>query len=78
VEKYCIAGQAIDDNMAHAHCMLDTYGYKHKLSLCPSFYFSTAALVTRMRLNVTLYVHFLSCCSIMNDKYFVVLRKAAD
>jgi hypothetical protein len=24
VEKYCRAGQAIDDNMAHAHCMLDT------------------------------------------------------
>jgi len=23
VEKYCIAGQATDDNMAHAHCMLD-------------------------------------------------------
>ena len=24
VEKYGGAGQAIDDNMAHAHCMLDT------------------------------------------------------
>jgi len=23
-EKYCTAGQATDDNMAHAHCMLDT------------------------------------------------------
>jgi hypothetical protein len=23
-EKYCRAGQATDDNMAHAHCMLDT------------------------------------------------------
>ena len=22
-EKYCRAGQATDDNMAHAHCMLD-------------------------------------------------------
>jgi hypothetical protein len=22
-KKYCRAGQAIDDNMAHAHCMLD-------------------------------------------------------
>jgi len=22
-----------DDNMAHAHCMLDTYGYKHTLGL---------------------------------------------
>jgi hypothetical protein len=24
VEKYCTAGQATDNNMAHAHCMLDT------------------------------------------------------
>jgi len=24
VEKYCTAGQATDDSMAHAHCMLDT------------------------------------------------------
>ena len=23
VEKYCTAGQATDDNMAHAHCMLN-------------------------------------------------------
>jgi len=22
--KYCRAGKATDDNMAHAHCMLDT------------------------------------------------------
>jgi len=24
VEKYCEAGHATNDNMAHAHCMLDT------------------------------------------------------
>jgi len=24
LEKYCKAGQSIDDNMAHAYCMLDT------------------------------------------------------
>jgi hypothetical protein len=24
VEKYCRAGQTTDDNMAHAHCILDT------------------------------------------------------
>jgi len=24
VEKYCRAGQATDDSMAHAHCILDT------------------------------------------------------
>jgi hypothetical protein len=29
VEKYCIAGQATDDNMAQAHCVLDTQGCKY-------------------------------------------------
>jgi len=30
MEKYCGAGQARDDNMAHARCLLDK-GYKHTL-----------------------------------------------
>jgi len=34
VEKYCTAGQATNDNMAHAHCMLDTWSYKHALRIC--------------------------------------------
>ena len=29
VEKYCRAGQATDDIMAYAHCMLDKSSYKH-------------------------------------------------
>ena len=33
VEKYCTAEQATDDNMAHAHCMLDTWSYKHALRI---------------------------------------------
>jgi hypothetical protein len=28
-KKCCTAGQATDDNMAHAHCMLDTQCYKY-------------------------------------------------
>ena len=32
MEKYCTAGQATDDNVAHAHCMLDPYVYRHKLT----------------------------------------------
>ena len=30
--KYCV-GQDIDDNMAHAHCMLGTEGYKCTLKI---------------------------------------------
>jgi len=33
-KKYCTAEQATDDNMAHAHYILDTYGYKHTHSGC--------------------------------------------
>ena len=29
VEKYCTAGQTIDDNMAHTHCMLDNWLETH-------------------------------------------------
>ena len=35
VEKYCRAGQATDDNMAHAHGMLGTEGYRHALTAFP-------------------------------------------
>jgi len=28
VENYRRAGQATDDNMAHAHCTLDAYGHR--------------------------------------------------
>jgi hypothetical protein len=37
VEKYCTSGQARDDNIAHAHFMLDTEGYKHTLTECVIF-----------------------------------------
>jgi hypothetical protein len=29
VEKYCRAAEATYDNKVHAHCMLDTKGYKY-------------------------------------------------
>ena len=34
---------------------------QHTLRICNTYYFSTANMVTRTRLNVTLYVHCLSC-----------------
>jgi hypothetical protein len=57
----CRAGLATDEQMAHAHCMLDTYGYEYTLRMCNTYWFSTAAMVTRMRLSVTLHVHCLYC-----------------
>jgi len=57
VEKYCRAGQATDGNMAHAHCMLDTWGYKHTLTICNTHYFSTTTIVSKKRHIVVFYVH---------------------
>jgi len=38
VEKYCRARQATDKDMAHLHCMLDTWGYKYTLSICKTYF----------------------------------------
>jgi hypothetical protein len=51
METYSTGGQATDDNMAHAHCKLDTYGYKHILRLRITYCFST--LVARTRFDIT-------------------------
>ena len=59
-KKCSRAGQPTDDNTAHAHCMLDSYGYRHTLRMCDTYCFSTATMVTRTRLNVILQVHCLS------------------
>jgi hypothetical protein len=61
VEKYCTAGQVTNDNTAHALCMLDNQNYMHTLRICNTYCFSKATMVTWTRLNVTLYVHCLSC-----------------
>jgi hypothetical protein len=52
-KKCCRAGKATDDNMTHAHCMLDTWGYKHTLRICKTYWFSTATMFARTRLQVT-------------------------
>jgi hypothetical protein len=36
---------ATDDNMAHAHCNLDTEGYEHTLRICNAHRFTTATMV---------------------------------
>jgi len=59
--KHIVESGRLHDNMAHAHCMLNTSGYKHTLTICNTYCFYTANVVTRTHLNVTLYVHCLSC-----------------
>jgi len=45
VEKYCKTGQPTDDNMEHAHFMLDSYGYEQTLRIHNTYCFSTATKV---------------------------------
>jgi len=45
-EKYCTTGQATDDNTAHLHCMLDTWGYTHTLGIRTPHFISTVSLVS--------------------------------
>ena len=44
-EKYRIAGQPTDNQMAHAHYMLDNQGYKHALRICNIYCSSIATMV---------------------------------
>jgi hypothetical protein len=39
--------QATDDNMTHAHCMLDTLGYKQTVRICKTYRFSTGTGVAK-------------------------------
>ena len=41
MEKMCRAEQAADDNMAHAHYVLDNKGYKLTLRICNTYCLST-------------------------------------
>jgi len=43
--------------MAHAHCTLVNQDYKRTLRIFNTYSFSTATLIPRTRLGVTLYVH---------------------
>ena len=65
VEKYGTAGQATDDNMVHAHCMLDNKGYKHTHTehVILIAFPQQQWLYVRTRHSVTLYVHCLASFS---------------
>ena len=48
-------------------CWIPKATNTHKLRFCNTHSFSTAKIVARTRLNVTLYVHYLSCLCTQND-----------
>jgi len=54
VDEYGTAREATlyKNSMAHAHWLLEKYGYRHTLRICNTYCFSTSANVTGRRLNV--------------------------
>jgi hypothetical protein len=68
VEWHCAVGQATDDKMTHARCMLDTQGYKHTLRICNIYCFSKAIMLNE-RASL---LHYTCIACIVN--YFVNLN----
>jgi len=58
MEKHCAAGQATDDNMAHALCTLDKRLQIHTLTVCNTHCFPTTTTVTRTCPIVTIYLQY--------------------
>ena len=56
VENYCIASQATDEKVAHAHCKLDTYVDKHILRICNTSCSSTGVMLAWKRLLLCTYI----------------------
>jgi hypothetical protein len=48
---------ATDENMAHAHCVLNAKFYEQTIRICNTYCFFTAIIVAQKRLNISLYVH---------------------
>jgi hypothetical protein len=73
VEKYYRTRHASDDNMAHAHCILI------RKATNSEYVIGTAIAEQQWHLNVTLYVHCLSClllvllqvCKIIHEGLYV-------
>ena len=63
MEKHRRSGRAINDNMAHAHCMLDT-----KATITHTRWFPTLTVDPRTRLNFTFYIHLPVLSNIPTDK----------
>jgi len=58
--------------MMHAHCMLDTWDYKHTLVICRTFCYFTARMVVWTYLIVMLYIHCYAVRTLLCCTYIVM------
>ena len=75
VVKHCTAEEVTDENIAHAHCILDTYGYKYTIRICNTYCCSCNNGCTNApQCYIICSLHCLSC---LNITYFPVRQKSA-
>jgi len=67
VEKFCRSERAKVDNLAHAHCLLDTQDYRNTLRICNTYCLSTATMVARTRLSVMLHVQYIASLDVISS-----------
>ena len=66
MEKYRRAGQVTNDNMAHAHCMLDTEIYKYTHSGCAILIACPLQQRLHERLSMLRYT-YIACLAVFNE-----------
>jgi len=78
VEKYCRAGQATDDNMAHVQCMLDTKAYKYTHSCCvilialpPQQWLQKHTSLLHYTLSLLFLFQIADCCHIHPNYFYI-------
>jgi len=64
VEKYSRTRQTADDNIRPRQDIVFLLDNIHALRIFNAYWFSTAAMVTRTRLNVALHVQYIACLAI--------------
>ena len=50
-EQYSTTRQTTEENMEHAHCVIDIKGYQHTFTVCNIYCFSTATMFALKRLK---------------------------
>jgi len=65
VGKSFRAGQATDENRAHANYMLDNWGYRYTLRICNTYCYTRLQCVRKSTSFLRYTLRWLSCCTIL-------------
>jgi hypothetical protein len=76
MEKYGRAGQATDDNLAHAFCILDNERYKHTLRICDTYSFPRQKCLHE-RASMLHYT-YIACLVLLQCQYLRLVLTSKD